>query len=267
MAGGMSPQPFFGDTRMTGIRRALVLVGVLSAGSAAAALSPGDQYNLDQLLHGGPASIRSAAQNIANSGGAPELLDVLAEVVLQNAADGSKTGIDAVAWGCKALAARGGKRYYGVVKSVADNEQAHRKTRKHCERAAGDIGGSDANAYVPGSVSLEKLRASKPGAAPASASAAASAQPAASGQFRPITEVRVGMSMQEAYAIAGPPTSTSGHQTGKAWVPFNFKGGDIYRTIGHYKGQGRIVFSNTSAYSSGQRVHEVQVNPNEPGYP
>lgn len=256
---------------MTAIGRALALAGVFCVGTAAAALSPGDQYNLDQLLQGGPASLRSAAQNISSSGAAPEVLDVLAEVVLQNAADGSNTGVDAVAWGCKALAARGGQRYYNVVKSIADNGQAHRKARKHCDKAAGQIGASDANPYVPGSVSLEKMRAKSgsatAAAAPAAASAPAAAQPAASGQFRPISEVKVGMSMQEAYAIAGPPTSTGGHQTGKAWVPFNFKGGDVYRTIGYYKGQGRIVFSNTSAYSSGQRVHEVQVNPNEPGYP
>lgn len=257
---------------MTAIGRALALAGVFGVGTAAAALSAGDQYNLDQLLQGGPASLRSAAQNIASSGAAPEVLDVLAEVVLQNAADGSNTGVDAVAWGCKALAARGGQRYYNVVKSVADNGQTHRKARKHCDKAAGQIGGADANPYVAGGVSLEKMRAKSGGAsvganASASVAPAAAAQPAASGQYRPISEVKVGMSMQEAYAIAGPPTSTGGHQTGKAWVPFNFKGGDVYRTIGYYKGQGRIVFSNTSAYSSGQRVHEVQVNPNEPGYP
>lgn len=254
---------------MTATWRALAIAGAFCVGPAAAALSAGDQYNLDQLLQGGPVSLRSAAQNIASSGAAPEVLDVLAEVVLQNAADGSNTGIDAVAWGCKALAARGGQRYFNVVKSVADNGQAHRKARKHCDKAAGQIGGADANPYVPGSVSLEKMRA-RSGSAPASSAAsapAAATQPAGSGQYRPISEVKVGMSMQEAYAIAGPPTSTSGHQTGKAWVPFNFKGGDVYRTIGHYKGQGRIVFSNTSAYSSGQRVHEVQVNPNESGYP
>lgn len=254
---------------MTATWRALAIAGAFCVGPAAAALSAGDQYNLDQLLQGGPVSLRSAAQNIASSGAAPEVLDVLAEVVLQNAADGSNTGVDAVAWGCKALAARGGQRYFNVVKAVADNGQAHRKARKHCDKAAGQIGGADANPYVPGSVSLEKMRA-RSGSAPASSAAsapAAATQPAASGQYRPISEVKVGMSMQEAYAIAGPPTSTSGHQTGKAWVPFNFKGGDVYRTIGHYKGQGRIVFSNTSAYSSGQRVHEVQVNPNESGYP
>lgn len=260
---------------MTATWRALAIAGAFCVGPAAAALSPGDQYNLDQLLQGGPASLRSAAQNIANTGAAPEVLDVLAEVVLQNAADGSNTGVDAVAWGCKALAARGGQRYYNVVKSVADNGQTHRKARKHCDKAAGQIGSADTNSYAPGSVSLDKMRARSGSAnasagvaaAPAAKSTGAAAPQAASGQYRPISEVKVGMSMQEAYAIAGPPTATSGHQTGKAWVPFNFKGGDVYRTIGHYKGQGRIVFSNTSAYSGDQRVHEVQINPNEAGYP
>lgn len=72
--------------------------------------------------------------------------------------------------------------------------------------------------------------------------------------------------MQQVYSIIGPPTSTNSHITGKAFIPFNFRGKDSYRSIAHYKGQGRIVFSNSSAYSSDQRVLEVQVDPNESGF-
>ena len=98
---------------------------------------------------------------------------------------------------------------------------------------------------------------------------AAQSKPAAGGEakFAPITEVKAGMSMEQAYAVAGHPTSTTTYETGKRWVPFNFKGGDIARTAALYKGQGRIVFSNNSAYSSGMSVLEVIVDPNEKGYP
>src|SRR3546814_16993855 len=74
------------------------------------------------------------------------------------------------------------------------------------------------------------------------------------------------MSMQQVYSIIGPPTSTNSHITGKAFIPFNFRGKDSYRSIAHYKGQGRIVFSNSSAYSSDQRALEVHMDPNASGF-
>jgi hypothetical protein len=241
---------------------ALAAASVLVSGAAIAALDAGNQYKLDQITQGGPASLRSAAQSIANTGADPVVLDALAEAALKNKNDGTGTGVDAVAWSCKALAAAGGKRYYNVIKSLADNDGTHRKARKHCERAAGDVGGPDDAQYVAGSTSLDKVAAKAGNSAKQTAPAAAS-----SGQFKPLSEIKVGMSMEEAYAIAGPPTATSGHITGKAFNPFNFKGGDSYRTYGLYKGQGRLVFANNSAYSSGQRVVEVIINADESGYP
>ncbi len=258
--------------------RALAASCALVSGIAAAALSAGDQYKMDQILNGGPVSIRSAAQSIAGGGASPAVLDVLAETALAHMNDDTRAGVDAVAWSCKALAAAGGKRYYTIVKTITDNPGTHRNARKHCDRAAGDLGGADEAQYVAGTVSLDKARASAGASAAVSAggnnaltaaAAKASAAPAAAanGQYKPITEVKVGMSQQEAFAIAGPPTATTSHVTGKAFIPFNFKGGDSYRSYGLYKGQGRIVFSNNSHYSSGQSVVEVLINPNESGYP
>lgn len=244
--------------------RLLVLAGcALIPGISAAALSASDQYKMNQLLSGNPVSVRTTAQSIEGSGASVEVLDVLAEVALTYKNDDTRSGVDALAWSCKGLAAAGGKRYYDVIKSIVDNEGTHRSARKHCERAMEDLGAAEGEQYVAGSVSLDKARTS----AAADSSRPAAAAAATGGSYRPISEVKVGMSQQEAFAIAGPPTSTSGHVTGKSFIPFNFKGGDSYRTYGLYKGQGRIVFSNNSRYSSGQSVIEVQINPGESGYP
>lgn len=248
------------------LRPALVSLCALAYGTAAVALSAGDQYKLDQILTGGPESIRAAAKSIAGSGAAPQVLDALAEAAFTRRNEQTRTGVDAVAWSCKALAAAGGKRYYSVVRSIANSEGTHRSARKHCGRAAETLGGAEGKQYVAGSVSLDKARASRAASA-SQATAPARAAPANSGKYSPVTEIKVGMSEQEAYAIAGPPTSTTSHITGKSFIPYNFKGGDTRRTIALYKGQGRVVFSNNSRYSSGRSVIEVQINPGEGGYP
>ena len=75
------------------------------------------------------------------------------------------------------------------------------------------------------------------------------------------------MSMAEAYALAGEPTSSTGHVTGKAWIPYNFKGSDTLRQYSLYKGKGRIIFTNRSHYDRSWQVYEVQIDASEPGYP
>ena len=236
----------------------------LGAGTALAALSAGDQYNLDQITQGGPQSLRSAAENIYTTGAAPEVLDALAEALLQNADQGGNVYIDALSWSCKALGNSGKKRYYTAVKQVA--EGGNRKLSKHCGKAASELGGADGEQYTRGMASLhgkpESRSAAKGRERPSETSATQG-----SGAYKPISEITVGMSMQQAAAIAGPPNSVNAYITGKAFIPFNFKGGDTHREVGHYKGQGRIIYSNSSAYSSDQRVLEVQLDPNESGYP
>ncbi|HEY9546676.1 MAG TPA: hypothetical protein VIR56_11750 [Solimonas sp.] len=241
----------------------LAAASLLVAGTSYAALSAGDQYNLDQIRSGSPVGIRSAAQNIQASGNSPELVtDTLAEALLTNQNNAGTTYIDALSWSCKALAATGNKRYYSALKTVADNDGAHRKLRKYCNKAADQLGSAEGPQYAAGSAALKGRAASA--SKSETAAVAASAPPA--GGYKPLSEAKVDMSMQQVYSIIGPPTSTNSHITGKAFIPFNFRGKDSYRSIAHYKGQGRIVFSNSSAYSSDQRVLEVQMDPNESGF-
>lgn len=231
----------------------------------AQALDPSGKRYVDQLVQGGPVSIREAAQSIYHSGYRDqEVLDVAAEVLLQKyRTSNDNTSADAMAWVCKALGNSGNGRYKPVLDEVVATS-GNRKLDKHCAAAAKNLPAGTAG-YRAGSVSLDAYRKGqgRPAAGTPTASKAA-AVPQGSGSFE---HVRVGMSMDEVNALLGTPSATYSHQTGKAWVPFNFKGKDVARIVALYKGKGRIIFSQESVYASVWRVIELQPNPNESGYP
>jgi hypothetical protein len=246
------------------------LVLVIAAALACSALqaqavdATGQRY-IDQLTSGGPVSISQAAQSIYHTGlRDQEVLDVAAQVLSdQYRSAAGNTEADAYAWVCKALAQSGNGRYQPLIAQVAQSD--NRKIAKHCAKAAKSLTASNP-VFVPGSVNLAKYRAGGSGAASASKSlqSAPASRPAGSGSFGSVV---IGMSMDEVNAILGAPSATYSHQTGKAWIPFNFQGKDVARVVNLYKGQGRVTFSQDSVYSSVWRVLEVLPNPNETGYP
>ncbi len=227
------------------------------------ALSPAEQRYIDLLANGGPISIRDAAKSIYNTGEKDQtVLDALAEVLLENYQKTDRDDVDAMSWASKALGSSGNARYRDTLKEVAENG-GHRNLKKWAGKSLAMLGSGTAEQYKKGGVSLASLN--KTGANKPSKAAAPVA--AKSGAPQPLSVVKEGMSMQEVYDLVGQPTATTSHQTGKAWIPFNFKGSDNVRTIALYKGQGRVVFSNESNFSGGWRVREVQLNENESGYP
>jgi hypothetical protein len=80
-------------------------------------------------------------------------------------------------------------------------------------------------------------------------------------------KVKVGEERDTVFAAIGQPNSMSApYQTGKAFIPFHYGGGDDLRMAAHYKGVGIITFGNDSSYTSGYSVVNVSYDPNEPGY-
>jgi len=243
----------------------IVFLSALLLSGAAYALDPAGQRYIEQMTQGGMVSIKQAAQSMYNTGVTDtQVLDVAAEVLLQNYASGGDP--DTMAWVAKALGKSHNGRYYNVLKEVAD-AKVNKKLRKHTANALKEIGGASGNQYVKGSVNLRTASSGKASvnapATPAKNNAAAPANTSANG----LDVLRKGMSMQEAYALVGVPTATTSHATGKAWIPFNYKGGDLVRSYALYKGKGRIVFSTSSRYDNTMRIIEVQMDPNERGYP
>jgi hypothetical protein len=80
-------------------------------------------------------------------------------------------------------------------------------------------------------------------------------------------KVKMGEERDEVFRTIGQPTFLSSpYQTGKAFIPFHYGGGDDIRVAAHYKGVGIITFGNDSAYTSGYSVVDISYDPNEPGY-
>ncbi len=233
------------------------------------ALDASGQRYVNQLVQGGPVSIREAAQSIYHSGYRDqETLDVAAEVLLQKYRSATdNTTSDALAWVCKALASSGNGRYKPVLAEVVANSN-NRKLDRHCEKAGNSLSAGGAP-YTAGSVNLDAYRSGQgqPAASSTQALAPAAAPAAVAQGSGSFSDVRTGMSMDEVNALLGAPTATFSHQTGKAWIPFNFKGKDVARVVSLYKGKGRITFSQESVYANVWRVLEVTNNPNESGYP
>lgn len=235
---------------------------VVAQAQGAEALDPASAHYVELLSNGGPSSIRQAAQSMHRSGLSDErVLDVAAEVLLRDyRSAASNTEIDALAWITNALSNAKTDRYNAVLQEVGKNA-GHRKLAKYAAKninkrlPAGE-------AYVPGAVNLQDVAKATAAANPAPAAASQAA-----GSYHPISVVKVGMSRQEVMALAGAPTGTRHYQTGKAFIPFNYRGGDLMREEALYKGQGRIVMSNTNRYSNDWEVLEVILDANESGYP
>jgi hypothetical protein len=231
----------------------------------------GTRY-VKMLANGGPSSIRSTAESIYNTGNTDQdVLDAAAETLAQNYRKNpsSETYADAMAWLCRALGNSGNARYKAVVEDVANHAES-RKLKKHCDKAAGNLPkAAGATPYVAGSFDLSKYKEGADGAAPVAAATAAApaagAAPATAGKG--FSVVKEGMSKEEVEALIGVPTAVTSHITGKAFRPFNFKGSDTHRVISLYKGVGRIIYSNSSAYTSTYRVVEIVNDSSESGYP
>lgn len=231
------------------------LTALLMSGAAWGLDAAGQRY-IDQMTQGSMSSVKSAARSMYNTGEKnTQVLDVAAEVLLQNYANASDP--DAIAWVAKALGKSGNGRYYGVLKEVADSK-ADKRILKHTNNALKEIGKPSGSQYVKGTVNLKTVSKTR---------AAAPAKSAKNTSGKGLEIIKKGMTMEEAYDLVGPPTTSSARPTGKAFIPFNFKGSDSVRSYAYYKGRGRIIFSSDSHYSSTMRVIEVEVDPKESGYP
>jgi hypothetical protein len=239
-----------------------LLMAALSIPATGLALDAVQQRYITMLTTGGPFSIREAAASIYNTGEKYQtVLDTMAEVLLENYKKTDRNDVDAMSWIAKALGRSGNPRYHDALKEAAD-KSGQRKLEKYASQALEELGNpGSVSQYQKGMVSLASLKKE------ASKAEKPEAPVARKGGRQPLSVVKEGMSMQEVYDLVGPPTATTTYQTGKAWIPFNFRGSDSVRTLALYKGQGRVVFSNQSNYSGVWRVIEVQLNKDESGYP
>jgi hypothetical protein len=245
----------------------ILIIALLLPVIPAMAISPADEQYINQIVGGGFSSLRRASQSIHRTGVTErQVLDVLSEKLLQTYNASDRTGVDAVAWACKALGQSGDLRYKSVLQTVTKTAQ-HAKIRKYANQSLkGMPSGEAQKPYEKGSVNLKALRAKlDKGQSPVPASKKSQGKQVSGEKRYSLSSIRKGMSIQEVNSLLGPPTSNTSHITGKSFNPFYY-GSDTARQIYLYKGQGRIFFSN-KRYSNAWRVIEIEINPGETGYP
>lgn len=245
----------------------LLLISLLAFGiHSAQALDASEQRYVDMIRQGSLSSTKQVAQDVYNTGEDNlAVIDLLTEVLLQRYTSASAGDIDALAWTCRAIGQTRNGRYHNALQQVA-NSGAHKKLRKYASQALDEVGSPVGTQYQQGMASLNSSHRNARAATPESREAEHSNSDAR-GRNGSLAQVKKGMSQDQAYALAGEPTSTTSHITGKSWIPFNFKGGDTARLYALYKGKGRIIFSNNSYYDHRWHVFEVQLDNNESGYP
>lgn len=240
--------------------RIISLLLVLAAGNVQAVSQVG-QHHIDRLANGGPSTVRDTAKTIRMTGNSEiEVLDALAERIGRDYNKSGGTQIDATAWGLRVLGDSGNSRYHSLVQDILHNAQ-HKKVKKFANYAAKRLKDASVEQYRLGSAPLTAHAKS-----PAAGQKTPVEQAPATDKLA-ISEISVGMSQHETESLTGAPTSVNSHITGKGFNPFNVTGKDIHRIVYYYKGQGRIVFSNQSAYGGGYRVSSVILDAHESGYP
>ena len=240
---------------------ALVFFISLVLSDTASAVKGEHAHYVYSLTSGHPGQIRMASTQITNAHiSDTELLDIVMEVMLQNANKGDAF-VDPLSWSSKALMGSGNPRYYTALMSIADDGSVHKKLRKYAKKAAKRVGKPSGEQYAAGMVDLGKVKEQ-------AVAAREEMTKCLKGQegYESISIVAPGMSATEVVARCGQPTSITPHITGKQFIPFNYKGSDTVRTYYLYKGQGTVVVANDSSWTADTSVIEVQINENEVGY-
>ena len=244
----------------------VIIFGILA--SPVQAVDVVGQSYIEKLSLGGVVSIKRAARAIYDTGERDtDVLDVAAEVLLNRYAGAGPSDVDTLAWLCRAIGSSGNDRYHNALKEIV-NSGTHRKLRKYAKKALKQVGKAKSAQYVKGTVDLVALRnsAQKKSAGQEAESSVSQRSTTSTSGKESINVIRIGMVLEEVYALIGPPTATYNHATGKAYNPFNFGQKDVSREILLYKGQGRVVCTR-SGYSSVIRVLEVIIDPQETGWP
>lgn len=142
---------------MKKILHTLIIATLLGLSGAALALDAAEQRYVDMLTDGSMRSVKSASQDIFNSGeDNPAVLDHLAEVLLVNYAGAPNGDIDALSWAAKALGKSRNPRYRNTLNTVANSSSANKKLRKYASQALESLSESTVPQYQRGGVSAVK---------------------------------------------------------------------------------------------------------------
>ena len=120
-----------------------------------------------QLTSGDMNQFKKAAQSMtAGQENTRQNTDIIAELLSQKYENALITEVDALSWGCKALAASSDGRYFTLLKKIADSN-AHQKLRKYAKKSYKNLPEETSEPFKSGVINLinlkenETIRASK----------------------------------------------------------------------------------------------------------
>lgn len=132
----------------------LLLLGLIWSFNALAALNSTEQTYADMLLSGDNRQLLNAAKGISQQGlSNTELIDIMAEILLNNYQDAYNSEIDMLAWLARAIGASENGRYHSVLSEVLTSSD-HKKLRRHADTALDDLGKAEGEQYVAGMYKL-----------------------------------------------------------------------------------------------------------------
>lgn len=132
-----------------------VLLTFLFSFNAVAALNSSEQKVADLLLSGDVRQLKVAAKriferNISN----PELIDIVAEILLKKYPHAYPSEADTMAWMSKAIGSTQNGRYHSVLSEIAEST-TNKKLIKHTKKALTNLGSVDGQQqYLQGSYPL-----------------------------------------------------------------------------------------------------------------
>lgn len=131
-----------------------MLAALLITFNVAAELTPEEQNVADMLLSEDISQLKTAAETVVRQEMTnPELIDVMAEVLLRKYPDAYLNEIDTLAWMARAIGSTENGRYHAVLSEVV-NSTDNRKLRRHADSALDDLDDPEGVQYAAGMYKL-----------------------------------------------------------------------------------------------------------------
>lgn len=131
-----------------------MLAALLMSFNAAAELTTEEQKVAEMLLSEDLSQLKIAAQIVSRREMTnPELIDIMAEVLLRKYATAYPNEIDTLAWMARAIGSTENGRYYTAINQVVESTD-NRKLRRHADSALDDLDDPEGIQYIAGMYKL-----------------------------------------------------------------------------------------------------------------
>lgn len=207
---------------MYSLKPLIVGISLMTLSSSVFALTTPEQRDYDRLASGDISEVKKAAQSIvANNTSNSEVLDLVAEFVVQNYQNAPDYQLDTIAWACRALGETGSARYRELLSTIVESD-AHKKIRKYAKKSLKQLPSTQEAQYVPGTIDLASLKGANSSNAPVLSPNDKALYDIASGN---LIEIKL---LAQKFTSSGIPTQELGDTLGEYFAQ-NYKTGQQHQ--------------------------------------